>query len=53
VRTGLASQDLIDSLANVALEPRFATPDQFAALVRQDYERWGPIAKATGFMAVD
>src|SRR5262245_5054319 len=39
VRTGLASQDLIDSLANVALEPRFATPDQFAALVRQDYER--------------
>jgi tripartite-type tricarboxylate transporter receptor subunit TctC len=53
VRTGLASQDLIDSLANVALEPRFATPDAFATLVRQDYERWGPIAKATGFMAVD
>ena len=53
VRDGLQAPELVESLANSALEPRYATPEQFAALLKQDYDRWAPIAKATGFTATD
>jgi tripartite-type tricarboxylate transporter receptor subunit TctC len=53
VRDGLSSAALVESLASTALEPRYATPEQFAALLRQDYDRWAPIVKATGFTAAD
>jgi tripartite-type tricarboxylate transporter receptor subunit TctC len=29
------------------------TPDAFAAQVKDDRDRWGPIVKATGFTAAD
>jgi tripartite-type tricarboxylate transporter receptor subunit TctC len=53
VGEGLAARDLVDSLANAGLEPRHIAPAAFAALMKQDYDRWGPIVKATGFSATD
>jgi tripartite-type tricarboxylate transporter receptor subunit TctC len=48
-REGLESKEMIDSLATSGLEARHQTPEQFAALMKQDYERWAGVAKLTGF----
>jgi tripartite-type tricarboxylate transporter receptor subunit TctC len=53
VREGLQSPELVASLANSALQPTYMTPDEFARMVKQDYERWAPIVKALGFTATD
>ncbi len=53
VREGLQSPELVDSLAKSGLQPRYATPEEFARIVKQDYDRWAPIVKATGFTATD
>ena len=42
---------MIESLAKMGNEPRFQPPDQFAATVKADLERWGPVVKAAGFVA--
>jgi hypothetical protein len=39
-RDGLQDPAMVASLANSALEPRHTTPEQCAALLREDYERW-------------
>jgi hypothetical protein len=36
---------MMDSLAKVGNEPTFQTPEQFAATVRADLERWGPVVR--------
>lgn len=51
VRTALAAQPVIDGLATMGLEATSSTPDELKALLRRDYERWGPIVKASGFTA--
>lgn len=38
-----------ERMGNLDLEIREMTPAQFGALVKSDYERWGPIIKASGF----
>lgn len=38
-----------ERMHNLDLEIRELTPAQFAALVKADYERWGPVIKASGF----
>jgi tripartite-type tricarboxylate transporter receptor subunit TctC len=43
--------EMIQSLAKMGNEPRFQPPDQFAATVKADLERWGPVVKASGFVA--
>ncbi len=53
VREGLQAPEFVASLANGALQPRYTTPEEFAALLKQDYERWAPIVTATGFSAAD
>jgi tripartite-type tricarboxylate transporter receptor subunit TctC len=45
--------EMIESLAKMGNEPRFQPPDQFAATVKADLERWGPVVKASGFVAED
>jgi tripartite-type tricarboxylate transporter receptor subunit TctC len=45
------SPEMIDNLAKIGNEPRFQPPDEFAATVRADMERWGPVVKASGFVA--
>jgi tripartite-type tricarboxylate transporter receptor subunit TctC len=47
------SKEMVDSLAKVGNEPTFQTPAEFAATVRADLERWGPIVKESGFVAED
>ena len=45
--------DMAQSLAKFGNVPAFEPPEQFAATVRADLERWGPVVKASGFVAVD
>ncbi|MES3002090.1 MAG: Bug family tripartite tricarboxylate transporter substrate binding protein [Pseudomonadota bacterium] len=53
VRESLQSPDLIESLAKNGLQPVHQSPEEFAQLLRQDYQKWGAIQKATGFTAED
>jgi tripartite-type tricarboxylate transporter receptor subunit TctC len=47
------SPAMIANLAKMGNEPKFQPPDQFAATVKADLERWGPVVKASGFVAED
>jgi len=47
----VASPEMIESLARMGSDTKFQPPDQFAATVRADLERWGPVVKASGFVA--
>jgi len=38
-----------EKLQNLGLEIRQMTPGQFAAVVKADYQRWGPVIKSSGF----
>jgi tripartite-type tricarboxylate transporter receptor subunit TctC len=42
-----------DSLAKFASEATYQTPDEFVATIKADLERWGPVVKDSGFVAVD
>jgi tripartite-type tricarboxylate transporter receptor subunit TctC len=42
-----------ENLANLGSEPMFQTPAEFAARVRAETENWGPVVKASGFVADD
>ncbi|MBL8381466.1 MAG: twin-arginine translocation pathway signal protein [Burkholderiales bacterium] len=53
VRDGLASPELTEGLATRGLVAIHQSPEDFAALVRREHERWGGIARATGFVAED
>jgi len=53
VRESLRAPDLAESLAASALQPRPVTPEEFAVVVRQDFDRWASIVKTTGFTATD
>jgi tripartite-type tricarboxylate transporter receptor subunit TctC len=45
--------DYAENLARFGNEPTFQTPVEFASRVRADIERWGPVVKASGFVAED
>jgi tripartite-type tricarboxylate transporter receptor subunit TctC len=47
------SPDYADSLAKFGNEPALQTPDEFAVTVRADIARWGPVVKASGFVATE
>jgi tripartite-type tricarboxylate transporter receptor subunit TctC len=47
------STAMIDSLAKFASEPLYQTPAEFAQTIKDDLKRWGPVVKASGFVAVD
>ena len=51
VADAVKSPEMIDSLAKFGSEPRFQPPDAFAATVAADTARWGPVVKASGFVA--
>lgn len=51
VREALSAPEFVESLATRGLQPQHQSPEEFAALFKADYERWGVIAKATGFTA--
>jgi tripartite-type tricarboxylate transporter receptor subunit TctC len=45
----LKSPEMVANLANGGLQPRYTTPEEFATVLKSDYDRWGAIARATGF----
>jgi len=51
LRTALAQKDVIDGVAVMGLEVMSSTPEQLAALLKESYDRWGPIVKKIGFTA--
>lgn len=53
VKTAVAAPALVASLSKIGNEPAYATPAQFAATVKADLDAWGPVVKASGFVAQD
>jgi tripartite-type tricarboxylate transporter receptor subunit TctC len=51
VREAAASKDVIDGLSNFGLEARGSTPEQLAAMLKADTDRWAPLVKQIGFTA--
>jgi tripartite-type tricarboxylate transporter receptor subunit TctC len=51
LRSALADKDTVDGLATMGLEAKSSTPEELAALLKADTERWGPIVKSIGFTA--
>lgn len=49
IRTALASQEVIDSLAAAYMEPMPTSPAQLAATLRTEAEFWGQLVKVVGF----
>jgi tripartite-type tricarboxylate transporter receptor subunit TctC len=47
----LASPDLKARLADIGAEPMSGTPEQFAAMVRDDVDKWGRLVRAAGISA--
>jgi tripartite-type tricarboxylate transporter receptor subunit TctC len=47
------SAQVIENLAKTGNAPAFQSPAQFAAIVKADLLRWGPVVKASGFIADD
>lgn len=45
--------DAQQSILRFAMEPAAMTPVGFAAVLKADLERWGPVVKASGFTADD
>ena len=40
--------DFVSQYSALGFEPRYTKPDRFAALIKKDYELWGPVVKASG-----
>ncbi|MEJ7928354.1 Bug family tripartite tricarboxylate transporter substrate binding protein [Ramlibacter sp. AN1015] len=49
VRSALGSQDVVDSLARLYMEPMPTTPAEMAALQKTESAFWAGVAKAIGF----
>src|SRR5882757_1222946 len=47
------SPQMIENLSKVGNEPWFQTPADFGAKVKADVAHWGPVVKASGFVAED
>ncbi|HVO89132.1 MAG TPA: tripartite tricarboxylate transporter substrate-binding protein, partial [Casimicrobiaceae bacterium] len=45
------SPDVAAKLAALNMEAVGSTPEEFATVVRNDWNKWGPIVKASGFTA--
>ena len=45
LRTALKRPDVVDHLAQVALEARSSTPGELATRLKADKERWGPLLR--------
>ena len=49
INKALTSPDVAQKLSGLGMDPATGTPDQFAKIVAEDYAKWGPIVKASGF----
>lgn len=48
---GIGSPDARESLAKLGFEVTATSPEEAAAIVKADLDRWGPVVKETGFTA--
>jgi len=51
LRTALATQPVIDGVAVMGLEAKSSSAQELATLLKESYDRWGPIVKKIGFTA--
>ena len=49
INKALQSPDVAAKLSGLGMDPATGTPEQFAKIVADDYAKWGPIVKASGF----
>jgi len=47
----VGSPEMTESLARMGNDTKFQPPDAFAAQLKADLTRWGPVVKASGFVA--
>ena len=50
---GIESKEMVEALAKFGTEPTFQPPAEFGATVKSEIARWGPVVKASGFVALD
>lgn len=53
IRTTVSTEAFRAGLAKLAVNAMALTPEDFAQLIRSDFERWGPIVQASGFSPED
>jgi tripartite-type tricarboxylate transporter receptor subunit TctC len=51
IRAALKTDDVKAGLAKLSLDPAGDSPEEFAQLVKSEFDRWGPIVEASGFRA--
>lgn len=51
IQSALKERTVIDALATFGLVARGSTPEEMAQSQRQEFQRWGPLVKKTGFTA--
>lgn len=51
LRSALAAPDVVDGLGAMGLEAKSSSPAELAAMLKADFERWGPLVKTIGFTA--
>lgn len=51
LKTVLLSKDVVETLASFGMDAAPSSPDQLAASLKQNLEKWGPIVQSIGFTA--
>lgn len=53
IRQAIASATAREGLTKLAFEPAGSTPEEFAALIKLDFERWSGVVRNSGFRPID
>ena len=49
INKALTSPDVAEKLSKLGMDPATGSPEMFAKVLADDYAKWGPIVKASGF----
>jgi tripartite-type tricarboxylate transporter receptor subunit TctC len=52
-RRAIASATAREGLTKLSFEPAGSTPEEFAALIKFDFERWSGVVRTSGFKSID
>ena len=44
----MQAPEFVSQYSGLGFDPRFTKPDRFAALIKKDYDFWGPVVRASG-----
>jgi tripartite-type tricarboxylate transporter receptor subunit TctC len=53
IREASRSKQMIESLAKFGTEPAYLSSAEFTAWIKAEIARWGPVVKASGFVAIE